>query len=79
MQYWYRWIDLIALRLYFNFSCLYCCFSTEIFTSLANPQAMGDCLGTPGAAGLLAIFKISHALFPSKFGINGWVLMCWFL
>jgi hypothetical protein len=26
MQYWYRWIDLIALSLYFNFSCLYCCF-----------------------------------------------------
>jgi len=46
-------------------------FSTEIFTSLANPQAMGDRLGTPGAAGVSAIFTISNALFPSKFGING--------
>ena len=47
-------------------------FSTEIFTSLANPQAMGDRLGPPGAAGVSAIFlKISNALFPSKFGING--------
>jgi len=44
-------------------------FSTEIFTSLANPQAMGDCLGTLGAAGFFA--KNSIALFPSNFGVNG--------
>jgi hypothetical protein len=32
-----------------------------------------DRLGTPGAAGVSAIFflKISNALFPGKFGING--------